>query len=264
MPHPPIFYAVILFLSALLGGGIFLITKKQTGSNLKLLLAYSAAYLLGLTLLHLFPELFSSGIAHPGWYVVAGFILQIILEYFSHGIEHGHAHTHEHHHGKGFLMTVMFSLWIHAFIEGMPFGGVIDPHALAHSHDHAHHLHSHSHTHDHRDSLLIGISLHKITESLVFMALLIGSGLPRQRAYFWMIIFALVAPLGAFVHYFIGESQLADLASLTPKVTGILIGIILHVATTMLFESEEGHQFNRKKFAAILLGIASAALMSAL
>jgi ZIP family zinc transporter len=39
-----------------------------------------------------------------------------------------------------------------------------------------------------------------------------------------------------------------------------LVGILLHVSTTILFESEEGHRFNIYKFASILLGIASAAL----
>jgi len=262
MQHPPYFYALILFLSAMVGGSIFLITKKQSSRGIKLLLTYSAAYLLGLSLLHLFPELFASGIPYAGWYVIAGFILQVILDYFSHGVEHGHAHTHDHHHGKGFLITVMASLWIHAFIEGMPFGGVFDPHTIADAHDHAHnHAHSHGHAHDHRDSLLIGISLHKVTEALVFMALLISTGLSKTRAFFWMIVFALVAPLGAFAHYFIGENGFANLATLTPKVTGILIGILLHVATTILFESEEGHKFNRMKFGAIILGIASAALL---
>jgi zinc and cadmium transporter len=258
MNHPPVFYATILFISALAGGGIFLLTHKQSSKGLKLLLAFSAAYLLGLTLLHLFPELFESGIAHAGWYVLAGFMLQVILDFFSHGIEHGHAHTHEHHHHHGtrFLFMVMVSLWIHAFIEGMPFGGAMPSHV----HDHAHAGHMHSH--DHRDSLLIGISLHKVTETLVFTALLFSAGISRIKILFWVVMFALVAPAGAFAHYFIGENGLANLATLTPKVTGVLIGIILHVSTIILFESEEGHKFNWIKFMAILLGIAGAALVS--
>lgn len=254
MHHPPVFYATILFLSAILGGVIFFLTHKQTGKGLKLLLAFSAAYLLGLTLLHLFPELFSSGIAGAGWYVLGGFMLQVILDFFSHGVEHGHAHTEKHHHhGTRFLFTVMVSLWIHAFIEGMPFGGAFGGHV------HEAHEHVHGHVHDHRDSLLVGISLHKITETLVFTALLFGSGLSKMRVLFWMILFALVAPAGAFAHYLIGENGLANIETLTPKVIGVLIGILLHVSTIILFESEEGHQFNWKKFAAIILGIGMAA-----
>ena len=252
---PPYGYAAVLFLAAIIGGVTFLLTQKQSGKGIKLILSFSAAYLLGLTLLHLFPELFASEISNAGWYVLGGFMLQVILDFFSHGVEHGHAHTNNHHHhGTKFLFTVMASLWIHAFIEGMPFGGSF----TSHIHDHGH-AHGHSHAHDHRSSLLIGISLHKITETLVFTALLASAGLSRFKVIFWMIIFALVAPAGAFVHYFIGDSGLANLDTLTPKVTGVLIGILLHVSTIILFESEEGHKFNWMKFAAIILGIAAAA-----
>ncbi len=259
MSQPPIFYASVLFLAALAGGGLFILTHKQTSKGLKLLLSFSAAYLLGLTLLHLFPELFSSEINNAGWYVLGGFMLQVVLDFFSHGIEHGHAHTnHQHNQSTKFLFTVMASLWIHAFIEGMPFGGV----ASAHVHDHVHAGEGHSHFHDHRDSLLIGISLHKITETLVFTALLFSTGMSKMRVLFWMILFALIAPAGTFVHYLIGENGLANLETLTPKVTGILIGIILHVSTIILFESEEGHKFNWMKFVSILVGIGFAMLVS--
>jgi zinc transporter ZupT len=255
MHHPPVFYAIVLFLAAIAGGIIYLLTHKQTSKGIKLMLAFSAAYLLGLTLLHLFPELFASEIPNAGWYVLGGFMLQVVLDFFSHGVEHGHAHTNKHHHhGTKFLFTVMASLWIHAFIEGMPFGGVMPEHV-----HHHHHGHIHGHVHDHRDSLLIGISLHKITETLVLTALLASSGMSRIRVILWMVIFACIAPAGAFIHYLIGEQGLADLATLTPKVTGVLIGILLHVSTIILFESEEGHKFNWMKFAAILLGIGAAA-----
>jgi zinc transporter ZupT len=253
MQHPPYFYALILFFAAITGGGVYLVTQKQTGKGIKLLLAFSAAYLLGLTLLHLFPEMFASEIANPGWYVLGGFMLQVVLDFFSHGVEHGHAQTNKHHHhGTKFLITVMASLWIHAFIEGMPFGGMMPEHVH-------HHHHGHVHLHDHRDSLLIGISLHKITETLVLTALLASTGMSKMRVIVWMVIFALMAPAGAFIHYLIGEQGLADISTLTPKVTGVLVGILLHVSTIILFESEEGHKFNWMKFAAIILGIATAA-----
>lgn len=259
MSEFPLYYMIVLFLAALLGSGIFFLTKKQSGKGLKLLLAFSAAYLLGLSLLHLFPELFAGGIEHAGWYVLAGFMLQVVLDFFSHGIEHGHAHIHAHA-GTRFLFMIMISLWVHAFIEGMPFGGEMP----MHHHDHGGHAHDHlhAHSHDHRGSLLLGISLHKVTESLVFAALLVGSGVKLVRAIFLLVLFALMAPLGAVTHYFIVQSDMANVASLTPKVTGVLIGILLHVSTTIIFESEEGHKFNWIKFGAILLGIALAALVS--
>jgi zinc transporter ZupT len=250
----PEFYSIVLFLVALGGGLIFFLSQKQFGQGLKLMLAFSAAYLLGLTLLHLFPELFESGISNPGWYVLGGFMLQVVLDFFSHGVEHGHAHSHSHA-GSRFFFTVMASLWIHAFIEGMPFGGG----GVEHVHEHAGHAHT---MHDHRGSLLIGISLHKITESLVFVALMMNSGMKKKNALIFLVLFALVAPAGLWTQHLLGTNGLADLATLTPKVTGVLIGIILHVATTILFESEEGHRFNWMKFAAILAGIAMAAAIA--
>ncbi len=251
----PIFYMIVLFVAAMIGGTLFFIYRKQSSSQIKLLLSFSAAYLLGLTLLHLFPELFDSGIEHAGWYVLIGFMLQVVLDFFSHGVEHGHAHSHANA-GTKFLFMVMASLWVHAFIEGMPFGGEMAGHAHDHAHDHL------EAGHDHRSSLLVGISLHKITESLVFTALLINSGVKAGRAVFWLVIFGLMAPAGAFVHHLLLDNNITGVEELTPKVTGVLIGILLHVSTTILFESEEGHRFNWIKFLSILIGIGLAALIA--
>jgi zinc transporter ZupT len=140
----------------------------------------------------------------------------------------------------------------------MPFGGEMPEHL----HDHAGHSHGYAHSHDHRGSLLLGISLHKVTESLVFAALLISSGVRLGRALLLLLLFALMAPLGAFSHFLLIQTEQTWVAELTPKVTGILIGILLHVSTTIIFESEEGHKFNWWKFLAIIIGIGMAALVS--
>ncbi len=253
MTEAPWLYAFVLFISALGGGIIFLLTKKQSGTGLKLLLSFSAAYLLGLALLHLFPDLFAADIPNAGYYVLAGFMLQVILDFFSHGVEHGHAHTHRHA-GSRFFFTVMASLWIHAFIEGMPFGAPYE----GHGHDHGHE----GMVHDHRSTLLLGISLHKITEALVFTALLVNSGWKKARAFFWLVVFALIAPAGALCHFLLHESEWSGVEDLAPRVTGVLIGILLHVSTTIIFESEEGHRFNWMKFLSIIVGIGLAALMN--
>jgi len=256
MTDAPWFYVIVLFISAMAGGSIFFLTKKQSGTAFKLLLSFSAAYLLGLVFLHLFPELFASGISNPGYYVMAGFMLQVILDFFSHGVEHGHAHAHKHA-GTRFFFSVMVSLWIHAFIEGMPFGSPLELNPDIHS--------SGSNLlgpRDHRSTLLFGISLHKITEGLVFTALLINSGWQKKRSFFWLSVFALVAPAGAICHYFIYQSGWQGISELAPKVTGVLIGILLHVSTTIIFESEEGHRFNWMKFLAVLFGIGLATLIN--
>jgi zinc transporter ZupT len=243
-----------LFGASMLGGSLALVWKIKNNQWLKLLLAFSAAYLLGLTVLHLFPELYESEFKYAGWFVIIGFLLQVVLDFFSHGVEHGHAHVHAHV-GHGFLFMVMASLWIHAFIEGMPFG------ASAEVHEHELVQEAHHHAHDHNNPLLLGISMHKVTEAFVLATLLLQVGMKKLRAWLLLGLFACVAPLGAFVHHWLDESGLDASGWGYTAMIGILIGILLHVSTIILFESEEGHKFNWMKFVAILLGIASAGLI---
>jgi zinc and cadmium transporter len=255
----PFFHSIVLFVAAMIGGLLYIGSGRRQGSGLKLLLAFSAAYLLGLTFLHLIPELFWSDLSSPGWFILGGFMLQVILDFFSHGVEHGHAHIHPHA-GMRYLFTIMSALWIHAFLEGMPFGSdpdAMDLHGHAHGHDHGHHHH-----HDHRGSLLLGISLHKVTEALVFTALLVASGMGKGRTIFWLTVFALMAPAGAWTHFALIQTGADWVLPLGSIIIGVLIGILLHVATTILFETESGHRFNLVKFLVIIGGIALAALFS--
>jgi zinc transporter ZupT len=238
----------VLFGVAILGGSLMFFGIKITPIRMKLLLSYSAAYLLSLTFLHLLPEAMEDGGRSVGVMILVGFLLQIVLDYFSQGVEHGHAHAHTHGLDKKFIWMVSISLWIHAFIEGMPFGAGEEAHI---GHEHHHHEHS----------LLWGITLHKFTESFVFAALLIQVVQDKWKSMIWLTLFALVAPVGALVfHFSDGLSFLQQENSLS-LVTALLIGIILHVSTTILFESEEGHRFNRMKFLFIILGLLSASII---
>ncbi len=241
---------LVLFFIAILGGGVLLLGRKITPSQMKLLLAFSAAYLLALTFLHLLPEVMEGHADGIGFYILLGFLLQIVLDYFSQGIEHGHAHIHEHT-GARFYWMVTISLWIHAFIEGMPFGASEDMHV-----GHAHH-----HDHDHEHSLLVGIAFHKFTESFVFASLLLHLLKSKAKAWGALVIFAMVAPIGALVFHYTNGLAFLQMEHALSVVMALLIGIILHVATTILFESEEGHRFNRMKFLVIILGMLCAAIL---
>lgn len=236
---------IVLFLVSILGSGILFLGRNITPSRMKLLLSFSASYLLSLTFLHLLPEAMADGGDGIGVFILLGFLLQIILDYFSHGVEHGHAHAHNHV-GKQFYWMVSISLWIHAFIEGMPFG--LTEEAVHHGHEHHHHGHS----------LLMGISFHKFTESFVFAALLLAMVKEKWKAFLAAVFFALVAPAGALFFHFGEQWEWFHAEELLPYVMAILMGIILHVSTMILFEAEEGHRFNRVKFLIILLGFSAA------
>jgi hypothetical protein len=42
------------------------------------------------------------------------------------------------------------------------------------------------------------------------------------------------------------------------QITAVVIGILFHISSTIIFESSEGHKFNVAKISMIILGIALA------
>lgn len=69
-----------------------------------------------------------------------------------------------------------------------------------------------------------------------------------------LIIFSLSAPLGLYLasnHIlpFLGNSNI---------ILALAVGIFLHISTTILFESSEGHKFDLKKFIIVIIGFALA------
>ena len=220
--------------------------KPSDPNKLKLLIAFSGAYLLSITALHLLPEVFTGDDrgAYFGSFVLVGFFIQVMLEYLSGGIEHGHAHTHR---SAGLPVGLMIGLCLHAFLEGMPLGGGDAGHS---HHGHSHHGDSHSHG---LEPLLLGIVLHKYPVAMVFLAMLLNSGLAKAKAFGLLAVFAAMAPLGTLLSgvEMVGQYNRESLA--------IVIGIFLHVSTTILFESSEGHRFNAYKMIAIAAGLALSA-----
>ncbi len=107
---------------------------------IKFLLPFSGAYLLGVSFFHLVPEVFRSDLPQPGVFILLGYLIQIGLDYFSKGIEHGHVHVNKA--SNQFPWAVFLSLCLHSLFEGMP---AIEHH---HGHDHGHH-HHHDHEHGH-------------------------------------------------------------------------------------------------------------------
>lgn len=210
--------------------------KPSDPNKLKLLIAFSGAYLLSITALHLLPEVFTGDDrgAYFGSFVLVGFFIQVMLEYLSGGIEHGHTHTHR---SAGLPVGLMIGLCLHAFLEGMPLGG-------GDAGD--------SHTHG-LEPLLLGIVLHKYPVAMVFLAMLLNSGLAKAKAFGLLAVFAAMAPLGTLLSgvEMVGQYNRESLA--------IVIGIFLHVSTTILFESSEGHRFNAYKMVAIAAGLALSA-----
>ena len=226
-------YLLLLSSIALGAVSVFLFRLYQP-RHVKLLNAFTGAYLLCLTVLHLMPELY-----HPpgnvlpqddlriGVLILAGFFVQVALDVISMGVEHGHAHDL---HGR-MPIGVLAGLCLHALVEAMALGNAqqhYDPSS--------------------RRLLLYSIVLHNFSVSIALRGMLLQRGMKRCRALGWLGVFAAMAPLGMSLT---GHTALAGH---TRELTAIVIGIFMHIATTILFESSDIHRFNVAKLGAIVLG----------
>ncbi|MEO8087365.1 MAG: ZIP family metal transporter [Bacteroidota bacterium] len=199
-----------------------------------MLLSFSGAYLFGLCVLHLIPEVYASSIKWIGAFVLIGFLLQIILEVLSQGIEHGHIHVHNTH-AHAFPSAMMIGLCVHSFLEGMPLVQTFADEST-------------------QKSLLFGITLHHIPVALALMSMLLQSNISKNAAIIYLLLFALMAPLGAFTSQLISDSTMKELSGFFDCIMAVVIGIFLHISTTILFENDKDHRFNYFKLIIILLG----------
>jgi len=219
-----IFAFLLPFIAVFIGAGIAFYFKPKTPQGMKLILAFSGAFLLAILLLEMLPQVYQEGNKITGLYILGGILFQILLEFLSKGAEHGHTH---HAHQK-FPVVMLISLCIHAFLEGMPLGN--------------------------QPALLWGVSVHKIPIGLVLCALLLQSKVNLLTKIISLGGFALMSPLGSYIALTIETNTIKIF------VEPFVVGILFHISTTILFESSEGHNFNLQKFLAILIGIGTASL----
>ncbi len=216
---------LILFSIVIIGGLIALRIKNTDADIIKLLLSFSGAYLLSIIVFHLLPGVYAKLPGKTaGLLIMLGIIFQLVLELFSHGAEHGHKHRIE----KQAFWLAFLSLSIHAFLEGLPI-------------NEGHHLHH---------SYFYGILIHKLPIAIVLTTLMIQSGMKRSSVFLYLILFASMSPLAAFVGAYF------DFMTVYGKyINAFVIGILAHIGTTILFENEHSHHFNIRKFLLIFLAM---------
>ena len=177
---------LFLILSVAMGSAIAAYLRAQRSVSIKFLLVFSGAYLLSIGVFHLLPEIYETHNPGIGLWIMAGFFIQLILEVFSKGVEHGHGHI-ELFRDKGIPLAVMGSLFLHAFLESLPIGAHGDPIS--------------------RNALLWGVVIHKLPVSIILFTMLTELIQSRVKIFAWMFLFTMVAPLGSLDGRFTSLSQ---------------------------------------------------------
>lgn len=219
---------ILLFLAVAVGYLVALFLKTMEIRQMSIYLAFSGAFLLAITIFELLPEVYESPTKYTGVFVMAGILLQIFLEFFSKGAEHGHVHLHSEK--KDFPWVLFISLSIHALLEGFPISEA--------------------------NNLLIGVIVHKIPIVVILSMFFIKADYSKLTTLMFLFLFGLMTPLGNWVSVNFSEVQ-----NYKTEINALVIGIFLHVSTTILFESSKDHKFNLVKLVTILVAIILAYLL---
>ena len=232
------FSNLLLFLATLAGGSMPLWFRPLGEKQMHILLAFSGAFLLGMTLLHLAPESFEElkdhdGHSTAGLYILGGFFLQLLIQRLTHGTEHGHVHAQHDYHPE--VMGIIAGLTLHAAMEGLPLG-------------------FHYRQEGTQPSLYLAVAAHKLPEAMIATSLAAGAW-GKRRAWLTILLFAAVTPLSGMLASLLGTRYQA-MAQLVTYIIPIMAGAFLHISTTIFYESgTRNHHLNLTKILAIAAGL---------
>lgn len=231
-------YSLGLFLFTFAGGSAPLWVKKLNDDFMQYLLAFSGAFLLSITFLHLLPETFKEIGSQAGLLILSGFFIQLLIQRLTHGAEHGHTHIHSHDGHKHVpLFSIMLGLSIHAFMEGLPLGFNYRMDAT-------------------EPSLYMAVAAHKIPEAILVTSLAYETSHSKTRTILTLLLFSLITPVSGIIANILGTSY-HFIEQLVTTLIPIVAGAFIHISTTIFFESgTRQHMLTRNKTFAIIIGLA--------
>ena len=236
----------VLFLTPLVSGLLIFLLPRGKNTNYRMLLVFAGSYLFAITVIHILPELYQDarGLELIGLFVLVGFFLQQLLEYFTSGVEHGHIHTSDHSHGHGHghhhqtvsALVLLTALCIHAFLEG---GMMAETKAVSDVYD--------------TNAILLGIALHRAPAAFALMTVLAAQLRSRRKAVPYLLGFSLAAPIGLVISSYLASENVLTSTGLI-YLYALVSGNFLHISTTIVFESTPGHKFDARKMAFAVFG----------
>lgn len=237
---------LVLFFTPLLSGLLVYLLPTGRTKSYRLLLVFAGAYLFGITVVHILPELYMGHgeVELIGLFVLCGFFLQQILEHFTSGVEHGHIHTHDHahdhkhshYHEQVSAIVLLMALCVHAFLEGAM---LAQPAKMGFQYD--------------VNAVLLGIALHRAPAAFALMTVLAFQLHSKTKAIPYLIVFSLAAPIGLLISTYLVEAEILSQSGLV-LLYALVSGNFLHISTTIVFESSPEHHFNARKLTVAILG----------
>ncbi len=228
---------IIVFLSAFVPGILVNYIPLLKDKNFRIILAFSGAYLFSTTIIHILPELFSEATSPTtaAIFVLLGFFLQMVLEHFTQGVEHGHMHVHHHDHNTEHIIpfSLIVSLCFHSFLEGM---------ILVHPSSH--------HAQHNSLTIMLGLIVHKVPEAFALMSIMVLNHQKRLFSIFILILFSVASPLGMIF------SQLVQQVynDFIMTIFALVAGNFLYISTTIFFETSPEHKFKANRLIVSLIG----------
>ena len=246
MLNTNIILSYLLIIIGIMACGVFLTGRRKISPKvMEMITTFGGAFLFASCFINLVPHMYLEGFATPGLgfkvgaTTLIGFLIQLLLERLTHGIEHGHNHNHS---GNNVAMEtatqtvpvfgLLLGLCIHSFLEGMP---------MVEGCGHIHY------------GLLWGIVLHNIPIALVLVTMFIHNRYSIGRGLLYLFIFAVMTPLGSLTGLYLFSSN----AVVSCLMMGVVVGILLHVSISILFDHDH-NKFSWGKLLLIVLAFVAA------
>jgi zinc transporter ZupT len=97
----------------------------------------------------------------------------------------------------------------------------------------------------------LGIVFHQLPVGIALMTLLMHTKLGITKSWFILLLFAAMTPMGVIF----GMNTNSENIWLNYEIIlSIVVGMFLHISTTIIFETSENHKFNLLKLIAIFIG----------
>lgn len=227
-----IYSIITLVFGPLLGIILYIKFKKDSQHFISFTVLFSGAFLLGVALFCLLPELFDN-IKMAGVWVAIGFFAQIIIEKFTGGIDHGHIH---HHQLPKNIIFLYFGLLLHALFEGYSAGLNFNEENNQFS------------------GMVVGISIHEIPAAFSLAILLFQKIKNKYTIGILLLVYILSTSIGFSSGYFIHkENLISDEVSFA--ITGVIAGTFLHISTIVVYEQSLWKKEGLKKWVFIVAGM---------